>query len=60
MNDREPAWALYSARRRWRWLLIFNLDEAKRIEEENEVEQETSTSTNTKRTPRGHQTPLVV
>ena len=43
-----------------RWLLIFNLDEAKRIEEENEVEQETSTSTNTKRTPRGHQTPLVV
>ena len=40
--------------------MIFNLDEAKRIEEENEVEQETSTSTNTKRTPRGHQTPLVV
>ena len=30
--------------------MIFNLDEAKRIEEENEVEQETSTSTNTKTT----------
>ena len=40
--------------------MIFNLDDAKRIEEENEVEQETSTSTNTKRTPRGHQIPLVV